>query len=145
MLRKIVSAGLMVGYLISGCSNRAPTYPVSGSPPPSTVSSLAGTSIRGGEMQALTARGVVDALDKAGFLVPHPQDATSYDCATAGCDQSIVTDTVRVKSFPTTGRAEIYAADHGLDQVETIVVAFAPQITQAEHDRYWTQIQKLMH
>ena len=62
----------------------------------------------------------------------------------AGCDQSIVTDTLRVKSFPTTGRAEIYAKDRGLDQVETVVVSFAPPIPQAERDRYWAQIQKLV-
>lgn len=144
-MRKVVSATLALGCLIvSGCSNGAPSYPSPGSTPPSIASPNAATAMRGGELAALTARGLVQALDKAGFLVPNPHDTTAYECAAAGCEQSIVTDTLRVKSFATTAKATIYAANHGLDQVETIVVAFAPPVTKTEHDRYWAQIQQLV-
>jgi hypothetical protein len=101
--------------------------------------------MRGGELGALTARGLVDALDKTGFAVPNPLDTTAQECPAAGCDQSIVTDTLRVKSFSTTSRAQTYAGNHALFQVETIVVAFAAPVSQAERDRYRTQIQILVH
>jgi len=95
-------------------------------------------------MGALTARGVVVALNEKGFPASNPVDTTAQECPEAGCDQSIVTDTVRVKSFPTTARAETYAADHGLFQVETVVVAFAPPLPEDEQARYRAQIQSLM-
>ncbi len=130
--------------LISGCSH-APTYSNPGQPPSASTSGpISATATRGGELQAPTARGIVDELAKLGFEVPNPQDTTAQECPAAGCDQSIVTDILRVKSFPTTGRAETYAKDRGLDQVETIVVSFAPPIPQAEQDRYWAQIEKLV-
>lgn len=131
--------------LISGCSGHAPTYSKPGqTPSESTPYPPSATATRGGEMQAPTARGVVDELVKLGFETPNPQDTTAQDCPAAGCDQSIVTDVFRVESFPTTGRAEIYAKDRGLDQDETIVVSFAPPVPQAEQDRYWAQIEKIV-
>lgn len=95
-------------------------------------------------MNALTARGVVDALNRTGFTAPNPLDTTAQECPAAGCDQSIVTDTLRVKSFATTARAQSYAGDKGLYQVETIVVAFAPPISKADQGRYWAHIQALV-
>lgn len=100
--------------------------------------------ISGCSRQVPTAHDVVDELVKSGFEAPNPQDTTTQECAVAGCDQSIVTDIFRVKSFPTTGRAELYAKDRGLHQVETIVVSFAPPIPLAEQDRYWAEIEKLV-
>ena len=141
MLRRFSSLCLTAGVLLMGCSSQpaAPTGSESpGAPPRATAPT------RGGEMQALTARGIVDELTRMGFAVPNPLDTTAQECPAAGCDQSIVTDTLRVKSFPSTGKAEIYARDRGLDQVETIVVSFAPPVSQAEQDRYWAQIQKLV-
>lgn len=95
-------------------------------------------------MDALTARGVVVSLNEKGFAAPNPVDTTAQECPDAGCDQSIVTDTLRLKSFLTTARAETYAADHGLFQVQTIVVAFAPPVPEAEQARYRAEIQSLM-
>lgn len=95
-------------------------------------------------MDALTARGVLAALNEKGLAARNPVDTTAQECPDAGCDQSVVTDTLRVKSFPTTARAETYAANHGLFQVETIVVAFAPPVPEAERARYRAQIQALM-
>lgn len=95
-------------------------------------------------MDALTAHGMVVALGEKGFAVTNPVDTTAQECPDAGCDQAIVTDTLRIKSFTTTARAETYAADHGLFQVQTIVVAFAPPVPDAEQVRYRAQIQTLM-
>lgn len=58
--------------------------------------------------------------------------------------QSIVTDTLRVKSFPSTAAARTYAQQNGLDQVQTIVVRFAPPVPKADQDRYWAQIQAMV-
>lgn len=145
LLRKVVSVCLTAVCLISGCASNTPAYSGQGQMSAGlSPSSLAATATRGGELQALTARGVVDALTKMGFKAPNPQDTTAQECPAAGCDQSIVTDTLRVKSFPSTGTAEIFAKDRGLYQVETIVVSFAPPVPQAEQDRYWAQIEKLV-
>jgi hypothetical protein len=135
--------GLTVGCLLSGCSSHPPAYP---GPATSAAgaTSPAATAMRGGELGALTARGLVDALNKRGFAVPNPLDTTALECPAAGCSQSIVTDTLQVKSFSTTARAQTYAGDHGLFQVETVVVAFASPVSQAEQHRYRTQIQFLM-
>jgi hypothetical protein len=98
---------------------------------------------RQGELGGLTAKGLVDALNQAGYAAPNPVNATAQDCPAAGCDQSIVTDTVSVKSFTTTGKAEIYAKELGLFQVTTLVVSFAPPVAPAEQDRYRAEILKL--
>lgn len=95
-------------------------------------------------MLALTAQGIVDQLTKLGFEAPNPVDTTAQECPAVGCDQSIVTDTLRVKSFPSTGKAEIYARERGFDQVQTVVVSFAPPVSQPDQDRYWAQIEQLV-
>jgi hypothetical protein len=87
---------------------------------------------------------VVNAIDKAGFSAPNPRDTTAQDCGEIGCDQSVVTDTVTVRSFGTTGRAEIYAKPLGLDQVLNLVVSFAPNVSAGDQSRYWAAIQKLV-
>lgn len=141
MLRQVVSLCATTGLLLVGCSSH-PAVPIgsaaSGAAPHSTEST------RAGEMLAPTAREIVEELGSLGFAVLNPLDTTAQECPRAGCDQSIVTDTLRVKSFPTTGKAQIYAADRRLDQVETIVVSFAPPVSQVERDRYWAQIEKLV-
>src|SRR4051812_4885442 len=123
-------ACLTVGCLLSGCSNHPPTYqgPATSAAGPRSAGA---TAMRGGELGALTARGLVDALAEAGFAVPNPLDTTAQVCPAAGCDQSIVTDTLRIKSFANTSGAQSYAGDHGLFQVETIVVAFAASVLTA--------------
>ena len=143
LTRTIFLACLTVGCLLSGCSNQPPTYPGPATSAAGPTSADA-TAMRGGELGALTARGLLDALNKTGFAVRNPLDNTAQECPAAGCNQSIVTDTLRVKSFSTTARAQTYAGDHGLFQVETIVVAFAPPVSQAEQGRYRTQVQILM-
>lgn len=90
------------------------------------------------------AMAIVQAITKQGFAAPNPRDTTAQDCGEIRCDQSVVTDTVTVRSFGTNGRAEIYAKPLGLDQVASVVVSFAPNVPQAEQARYWAAIQKLL-
>ena len=87
---------------------------------------------------------VVTKITKAGYSAPNPRDTTAQDCGDIGCDQSVVTDTVTVRSFGTTGKAEIYAKPLGLDQVLNLVVSFAPSVSAAEQARTWAGIQKLV-
>lgn len=90
------------------------------------------------------AMAVVKAVTKAGLSAPNPRDTTEQDCVEIGCDQSVVTDTVTVRSFGTTGRAEIYAKPLGLQQVLNLVVSYAAGVSSAEQSRYWAEIQKLI-
>jgi hypothetical protein len=131
--------------LVASCSPTSSTSsePATSQTPPAPVSVGASTP-RGGELHALTALGVVDAITQAGFAAPNPRDATAQDCADIGCDQSIVTDTVSVKSFSTTRKAELYSVPNNLYQAETIVVSFAPTVPESEQSRYLTEIQKLV-
>jgi hypothetical protein len=123
----------LCAFVITACST---VTPVSAGP----VSSRT----RAGQLRALTALGIVNELTRAGFSAPKPLDTTAQDCPTIGCDQSIVTDTLRVKSFPTTARAESYAAHRDLYQVERIVVEFAPPVSEPARARYRAEIQKFL-
>lgn len=95
-------------------------------------------------MQSLSARGLVNALNMAGFAAPNPLDTTVQECPAIGCDQSVVTDTLKVKSFETTAQAERYAVPRSLFQVETLAVTFAPVLHESEQARYRAEIQKLV-
>ncbi|TPG31885.1 hypothetical protein [Mycolicibacterium hodleri] len=144
MFLRIFAACLATGCLVSSCASRSPGYPAPASSQVAATSASAGTATRGGELGALTARGLVNALNDTGFAAPNPVDTTAQECPAAGCDQSIVTDTLRAKSFLSTAKAQTYAGDQGLYQVGTIVVAFAPPISKAEQARYWAHIQSLV-
>ncbi len=87
---------------------------------------------------------VVHALQRAGLAVPNALDTTEQECPAAGCDQAVVTDTLRVKSFATAPLAMRYASPRGLDHAGTIVVSFAPPVTQTVRAEYWGQIQKVV-
>lgn len=80
----------------------------------------------------MTPRRLVEALDRAGLPAHNPLDTTASECRSTPCLQSIVTDTVRIKSFATTRQAQTYAAGRHLFQVATIVVAFAPPLKPAQ-------------
>lgn len=117
---------------------------VNSSPDPASKSSVGALATRGGELQSLSARGLVNALNIAGFSAPNPLNTTVQECPAIGCDQSVVTDTLRVKSFETTAQAERYAVPRSLFQVETLVVRFAPVLQESERTRYRAEIQKLV-
>lgn len=90
-----------------------------------------------------TAEQLVRELQRDGLDVDHPVEATDSSCAQAGCNQAVVTDRFRLLVFPTTGAAQTYAAKHGMRQIETLAVGFAPVVPEAERDRYWAAIVRL--
>jgi hypothetical protein len=92
------------------------------------------------ENDAIWARAVVTALALRGFLVPNPLDVTDQICPAAGCDQSLVTDTLRVTSFSTPNAATRYAQEHGLRHLHNVVVAFPPVMATNDQDKYWSAI-----
>ena len=91
-----------------------------------------------------TAEQIVRELQRQGFDVDHPAEATDTSCADAGCTQAVVTDRFRLLAFPTTGAAQTYAATRGMRQIETVAVSFAPVVPAGERDRYWAAIVRLI-
>lgn len=78
------------------------------------------------------------------MAVPNALDTTAQECAVAGCDQAVVTDTLRVKSFATPELSSRYASPRGLDHAGAIVVSFAPPVSETARAEYWGQIQKVV-
>ncbi len=131
--------------LIPACSNVMPAArEPSSSAAPLPSKSTGASALRGGELHTLTAAGVIDAMSKAGLPAPNPLETTRRECPAIGCSQSIVTDTVAVKSFETIGEAERFAVSRGLFQVGAVVLSFAPVLTEAERARYRAQLPMLV-
>ncbi|WP_142271306.1 hypothetical protein [Mycobacterium sp. AT1] len=144
MTTRALAVGALTACLLSGCSSTLPGYPPSASSAEARPSAMAATATRGGELGALSARGVVNALVAAGFQAPNAVDTTAQECPASGCEQSVVTDTVRVKSFGTTARAQNFAAARDLFQLETIVVEFAPPLSEQDRARYRAELEVLV-
>ncbi|BBY62757.1 hypothetical protein MHEL_10000 [Mycolicibacterium helvum] len=80
---------------------------------------------------------VLGAITKANLPASNPRDTTASTCPEAGCLQATDTDTVSILKFPSTGRAELYAAAvPNMLQVEDIVVVFAPTLTSEQKAAY---------
>lgn len=94
--------------------------------------------------EPLTAAGLVSALAREGVAVPTPIDTTTQECPAAGCQQAIVTDTMRVKSFAGFSEAAWYAATRGLPRFGNIVVEFAPPLTPEQRESYLEAIGRLL-
>lgn len=94
--------------------------------------------------EPLTAAGLVAALVAQGVAEPNPIDTTAQECPTAGCQQALVTDTMRVKSFATVPRAKWYAMSRRQPRFANIVVEFAPPLTPAQCDGYLATIARLL-
>lgn len=90
------------------------------------------------------ARDVVEELKRSGLQLGRSVDTSAADCPRIGCAQSITTERMQVLSFRTSGAAQVYAADHGMRQVMTVVVAFAPTMHVEERQAYWAAITRLM-
>ncbi|HKV22890.1 MAG TPA: hypothetical protein VJR50_27955 [Mycobacterium sp.] len=93
---------------------------------------------------ASTALGVIDALDRAGFAVPNPLDTTKQVCPRLGCLQSIVSDTVRISSFPTSAQAHRSMLPGADSQVGRFVVRFAPPMSEERKAQYWSKIRTMV-
>lgn len=143
--RAVLVVAVICSLLVAGCSG-SPTTLESSAPTtaPGTTQSDGELPTRQGELGALSAKGLVDALNREGLPAPNPTDTTARECPAAGCLQSIVTDNLRVKSFASTGQAQIYAAERNLYQVTTVVVDFAPPMTESQQTRYEEAIQRLV-
>ena len=127
--------------LAAGCAGSEPAAPkpataptVDGGAPP------AAHALSEHENGAVSAGAVVQALRQRGLLVPNPMDITAQMCPANRCDQSIVTDTVRVTSFPSSEAARHYADEHRLHCSHNVVAAFPPVLSIAQQDKYWSAI-----
>jgi hypothetical protein len=99
----------------------------------------AAANVQGGAVMLndVSVASVLDAIAKAKLPVANVHDATASKCPDAGCVQATDTDTVSILKFPSTGRAELYAAAvPQMVQVEDIVVVFAPTVTSDQKAAY---------
>ena len=88
---------------------------------------------------------VLGAISKARLPVLNARDTTASRCPEAGCVQATDTDTVSILKFPSTGRAELYAAAvPDMLQVEDIVVVFAPTLTGEQKAAYGQVVKHTM-
>ena len=88
---------------------------------------------------------VLDAITKAKLPAVNARDATASMCPAAGCLEATSTDTVSILKFPSTGRAELYAAAvPDMLQVEDIVIVFAPTLTSEQKTAYGRVVKNSM-
>ncbi|QEN13022.1 hypothetical protein ACRDU6_10360 [Mycolicibacterium sp. ELW1] len=88
---------------------------------------------------------VLNAITKAKLPAVNARDETASTCPTAGCLEATDTDTVSILKFPSTGRAELYAAAvPDMLQVEDIVVVFAPTLTSEQKTAYGQAVKNAM-
>ncbi len=88
---------------------------------------------------------VLNAVTKAKLPALNARDVTASTCPTAGCLEATDTDTVSILKFPSTGRAELYAAAvPDMLQVEDIVVVFAPTLTSEQKAAYGQAVKNAM-
>lgn len=80
---------------------------------------------------------VLDAITKAKLPAVNARDTTAATCPEAGCVEARATDTVTILKFPTTGRAELYAAAvPAMVQVEDIVLVFDKTVNDSQKNAY---------
>ncbi|WP_149438941.1 hypothetical protein [Mycolicibacterium sp. P1-5] len=93
----------------------------------------------------VSAAQVLDAITKAKLPALNARDATASTCPTAGCLEATNTDTVSILKFPSTGRAELYAAAvPDMLQVEDIVVVFASTLSAEQKAAYGQVVRNSM-
>lgn len=130
---------------LTGCAGADRTQPTTHASPMPSIGAAAPRARPLGQQRhgSLSARAVVQGLAQNGFLVPNPLDVTAQICPANGCDQSIVTDTLRVTSFRSPDAAKRYAHERGLRRSDNIVVAFPPVMPATEQDTYWSAILRI--
>jgi hypothetical protein len=108
---------------------------------PSAASTRSGAVL----LNDVSVAAVMDAITKAKLPAANPRDATASKCPEAGCVDAMDTDTVSILKFPSTGRAELYAAAvRDMLQVEDIVVLFAPTVTSDQKAAYGQAVKNAM-
>lgn len=137
---------LMAMLVVSGCSSAGTDrrlFETSAAANSTGAASSAVRPLRRNENDSMSARAVVAALALRGVLVPNPMEVTDQVCPAAGCDQSVVTDTMRVTSFSSPSAAARYAQERGLRHWHNIVVAFPPVMAASAQDQYWSAIVRI--
>lgn len=133
--------------LLLGLGACAEPAPPTGTPPAtsSADSRPLGASTNGqAPAPTLTVDDVLRALNRAGLPAPHPVDTTAQECGAAQCEQSVVTDTLRVKTFASAAEAAQYAVPLGLKHIGPVTVSFPPHMPKPEQQRYWSVITALV-
>ncbi|SBS78529.1 conserved exported hypothetical protein [uncultured Mycobacterium sp.] len=126
-------AFLMLTAALAGCGGRGTGGPAPSSPHDAVM------------LNDVSVAAVLGAITKAKLPVLNARDSTASRCPEAGCVQAIDTDAVSILKFPSTGRAELYAAAvPEMLQVEDIVVVFTPTVTTQQRAAYGQVIQHAM-
>ena len=135
---------ILLAVSLSGCGSAIVGTPSAAPPSVEQPGTPLGSPSTGtGELRKQTAWGVVRGLTRAGFAAANPLDTTAYECPSAGCQESVVTDQLRVKSFSSPQLASRYATARGVNCVGTIVVSFAPPLPESERQKYWAEVVRL--
>ena len=122
-----------------GAGTAAPSAPAAIGDAPPTADELSAPKTDA----SLPAHAVVERLAQNGYSVPNALDVTAQLCPSSGCAQSIVTDTLRVTSFPSPQAAQRYARERGMRYWRNVVVTFPPVMPTTEQDKYWSAIVRL--
>ncbi len=90
-----------------------------------------------GPLKGVSVAVVLAAIDAAHLPALNPHDVTASVCPAAGCTEARATDTVSILKFPSTGRAEIYAAAiRDMVQVEDVVLVFDSAVGDSQKQAY---------
>ena len=129
--RALLVAAVALAVAVQGCGARN-THPT-----PTTAGAVM--------LNNVSVAQVLDAITKAKLPAVNARDATASTCPTAGCLEATSTDTVSILKFPSTGRAELYAAAvPDMLQVEDIVIVFAPTLTNEQKTAYGRVVKNSM-
>ncbi|WP_396926210.1 hypothetical protein [Mycolicibacterium sp.] len=127
----LLVAALVLAAAVQGCGARN-THPT-----PTTAGAVM--------LNNVSVAQVLDAITKAKLPAVNARDATASMCPAAGCLEATSTDTVSILKFPSTGRAELYAAAvPDMLQVEDIVIVFAPTLTSEQKTAYGRVVKNSM-
>lgn len=117
---------LMTCCVLAGCADQGPQ--------PAPVASTPTGAVM---LNDVSVAAVLAAITNAKLPALNARDTTSIRCPEAGCVQATDTDTVSILKFPSTGRAELYAAAvPNMLQVEDIVITFAPTVSPEQKAAY---------
>jgi hypothetical protein len=80
-------------------------------------------------LNTTTVAELVAAFTDAGLAVPNAHDVGPQKCPQIGCIDAENTDTVSIMEFPSTGKAELYAASvPSMFLVENVVLVFSSAV-----------------
>lgn len=121
----------VVTVAVAGCGGRQN--------PPAMSSHAQGAGL----LNSVSVTEVIAAIDAAHLPALNPHDVTASVCPAAGCVEARATDTVSILKFPSTGRAEIYAAAiRDMVQVEDIVLVFDSAVGDPQKQAYGTVVKR---